>query len=176
MSLREAFIFESDKEFSEEELETLSLLQHDKGHTGFPEGQPIPALEKALRIHNERSSKPLFRGLVEKVQVEVGKRFSLKGYSSFSERKEIAVGFSKHYKSDTVLEIHNAHGFNYSKWVADGMRKLKSENPQAYEDADGDFVIESCEEEAEWITPLKSKFHVTEVREGTPAVIVARMD
>lgn len=167
-SMTNVFETKADAGFTEDEITDLGLLVHDKRHLGVAEGQPVPGLEKAFKIRSEVSKKPLFRGPSGKLKVpEVGSKFKLPGYSSFSEHKKIAENFARSHDSHVVLELEpGAKGFSYMRWMIQGWTEIKTDDPRLFDSQDGQHMIDTAEEEAEWIFRLKSVFQVLAVREA----------
>lgn len=162
-------------EFTDDESLQLSLLQHDKRHVGVAQGQPVPAIEKALRIRSEKSNKSLFRGLTKPLDVTVGKKFKMRDYSSFSESDDVALRFAKGYGSKIVLELDGATGFCYWKWLVEKEEKLRAEDQEAFDAGDGYFMIEAAKEEAEWIIARNTEFTVLSVSGNDPKIVKVRM-
>ena len=83
-------------QFSEDDVEDLTLLVHDKGHTYLNNN---PAIEKAFRLYGETTTMPLYRG-VYKVEAQIlqsqniGDTFQLGRLTSFSENKDTAQDLS----------------------------------------------------------------------------------
>lgn len=158
VKLSEVFTIGESDEFSDEEIADLSYLIHDKGHVGG-HAATVPALEKALRTRGETCRVPLYRGLPKDLGTQG--RFSLDGYSSFTERQDVAVRFARSYGSDIVLRLEDGSGFNYHSWLEDLLEKQRMDDPKGYDAADGDFMLKSVREESEWILPRNSRFTVT---------------
>jgi len=141
---------------------TLLYLVHDKEHIGR-RGEKIPALDRAFRYLSE-DGKNLWRGLYEQEVNEITKllqfgfnaRWTLSHYTSFTEHRCVAEKFGN---KKSLLQINSIRGFPLCKWAIDLHQKMKIENPKEYEQCDGDFLIETCEKEAEWLlimgTPLR---------------------
>ena len=171
MRLQELFsINESESE------EDLYYLLHDKEHVVKP-GQKIKALERKLS-KPDKCLVSLYRG-IDKYNYEqlshlvIGDKFTLKSYWSASEYKSVANSFSKRYRTDKVVEIlAPTNGFCLWQWGVDGLEALKSSDAEAYDQEDGDFLIDSYKEEAEWIMGIGQVFEVVELLDGFPSKIV----
>lgn len=162
--LTEVFVIREEVEFSEEEKEQLGLLIHDKEHLGVPEGTPVAGVEKALRTMSKTSSKPLYRGLSQKVEAKPGMVLNFKGYTSFSEDVDIADGFADSYGTKMIMWVARGKGFNYGEWYRKDLEKIRDTDPAQWDAIDGDYLLGSAEDEKEWIFPLKSKFQVEQIQ------------
>ena len=145
-----------------EDEEELSYLVHDKNHVMTPKG--IPALDKAINSMSEECSVPLYRGLHSMSlddfsNASPGKVVTFRGYTSFSEDPLIAQSFAKTSKTVLVLSP-TSKGFNYSGWLRSKMEDLREEDPDTFDESDGETLIETCDEEKEWIFPQGSSFRV----------------
>lgn len=165
MTLRLEDVFMETREFTERELEDLMVIIHDKRHLAIGEGKPVPAIDKALRLHAESTQKLLYRGLAKKVDARVGSVLKFAGYSSFSEDRDVSWNFATTYGSNTLLELLGARGFCYWKWYVAQEEKSRVEDPEGFDASDGDYMIQSAKDEAEWLLPRNSKFRVTGVRD-----------
>jgi hypothetical protein len=176
-TLKELFcikdVVASDSLFSQEELETLSLLHHDKRHA-LKHGVSDPALEKALKHLSSKSDKPLYRGLrdeeIDKNKLRVGGLLNFKDYLSFSEDVKVAKSFAE---QKIVIEIPlGAQGFCYWKWGVEGYEDIKDDP-----NVDTEYYINSFKEEAEWILPRNSKFLIRDIKKesGLTILVVEQM-
>jgi len=144
----------------------LSYLIHDK-QAVLPEyGGKLEGLESALGKYSE-SAPQIYRGLYEEEVNEIGdlkkgKKFSFKGYTSFSERLKIGLTFGEGTRF--VLSVKNGYGFCYWKYNYTEFSELKKEDPQEFEDVDGEHMIESANKEREWILPRNAKFEIVDFK------------
>jgi hypothetical protein len=137
--------------FTEKELEDLAYLIHDKGHLG-KKGESIEALDRALKEFSS-DAPALYRGAysseISGSKMKPGEKLKLSKYSSFSEDPAIARQFGD---ANVVVELpKGGRGFNYMQQQIENLMDLKQKDPAAFEAVDGDYLIESLKEEAEWI-------------------------
>lgn len=141
--------------FDSGDIEALHLLVHDKKHA-FDDNFNIPALDKAIKHLSQKCKFPLYRGVHYGLQdaFDLTKKFGdiikFDGYLSFSEDYNVA----KEFGNGIVLHLEQgAIGFNYSEWLRKELIRLKNEDYEEYDGMDGDYMIETCDEEREWILP-----------------------
>ena len=137
--------------FTEKELEDLSYLIHDKGHLA-KQGKSIEALDRAIGEFSS-DAPALYRGVysseISGSKLNPGEKIKLNKYSSFSERPDIASQFGD---AKVVVELpKGGRGFNYMQQQIENLLDLKEKDPAAFNSVDGDYLIESLKEEAEWI-------------------------
>jgi hypothetical protein len=162
-------MFTLREELNDQEAEDIMLLMHDKELVGGDYSARMPALEKAIAIHGEPCP-PLYRGLPPGRGNGTIKNglMSFRGYASFSELRDVALRFSQ--QTNTLVELTGQHrGFCFYKWIEAEYRAM---DPETFESADGESMIELAREEAEWILPFKSSFRVVnDRREGSLRII-----
>ena len=159
------------KVLPEKVKEFLFYLIHDKSHV-MNNDSKHPLMEKALHeCKGNVFAKPLYRGLYTETLEDfaVGQDHIFERYQSFSEHEGIAKKFSK--KGLVLKSTGSANGLNYGEFLVDSYQDLKKTDPKSYHAEDGDYMIESAEEEAEHIFPIGTKFKVTAIKgnliEGT---------
>ncbi|MDD4111058.1 MAG: hypothetical protein PHS54_05905, partial [Clostridia bacterium] len=134
--------------FSKKDKDELSYLIHDKLHLVSGPNEKIKSLEKAVNYYTEKSNVDLYRGVSNKKIksiIEKGELDEL--YVSFSEDFNVAKGFGKN-----ILKLKKGNeGFNFYKNQLDELNSLKKRNRKSFDEADGDFLINSLNEEKEWI-------------------------
>jgi hypothetical protein len=166
-----------NKIISDTELEEfMSYLIHDKSHV-MDNKSPSPRLEKVLQlVKGQRYDLPLYRGLYTEKEKDftVGEVYEFPRYQSFSEKIEIAKRFS--VKGLILKAITSVNGFNYGDYVVHNLNSLKKEDPETYQDIDGDFLVKGAIEEAEWLFPRNSNFLVEDIsKEGKYTIISGRI-
>ena len=155
------------KKLNYDDKETLYYLYHDKegilpdDFTGKLEG-----LEKAIKNYSE-TAPSLYRGLypqeVESIgKLEVGRIFSFNRYTSFSERLKVGLSFGEGTRY--AIYLKNGKGFNYWKFITEDMNKIKKEDPQEFEDVDGEYIIQSMNQEKEWIFAREAKYKIEQFK------------
>ena len=158
-NLMENFDYE---ELTDSERRTLNYLIHDKKHVTANLGTPIAVIDKAIQKYSEKAPQ-LFRGVYPQEtytlnSVKEGNSFSMGRYASFSESEEFAEKFTKSTK--IMMTLKNGVGFCYWKYFVADLEKLRDEDPQAFDDEDGDYMIESAKEEGEWILSKDAKYRL----------------
>ena len=151
--------------------EFLFYLIHDKSHV-MGNDSKHPLMEKALHeCKGDVFAKPLYRGLYTETLEDfaIGQDHTFTRYQSFSEHEGIAKKFSK--RGLILKAMHSRNGLNYGQFLVDAFKDLEKTDPNSYSAEDGDYMIESAEEEAEHIFPIGTKFKVTAIKgnliEGT---------
>ena len=152
-------------QFSDDDVEDLGLLVHDKDHTYLNNN---PAIEKAFQLYGETTTMPLYRG-VYKVEAQIlqsqniGDTFQLGRVTSFSENKNIAQGFASQVASQGIM-IEVAPGakgcFNLTAWHIDFLNKVEAESPEDFDMIDGDYQREASRGEAEWLFPADATYEL----------------
>ena len=154
---------------NEKVLEFLMYLIHDKEHA-MNNNKKEPQLDFVFNlVKNNKSNVKLYRGLyLPEVKIlnelKEGDVIELKKYKSFSEDESFAKHFANKSKSFMMLTEH-IDGFNYWKFGIYAFNDLKKNDPSAYNASDGDYMIESFEEEKEWIFDFDSKFKLDKKEE-----------
>lgn len=152
------------KALSEEVINFLLYLVHDKSHV-MGNTYKDSRMEKVFALtKNESFNKPLYRGLYSETldDFTVGEITPMDRYQSFSEHEAIAKRFSR---QGLILKATKSKGgFNYGGFLVDYYNDLKIRDPRDYNMEDGDFMIESAKEEAEHIFPIGAQFKVTAIR------------
>ena len=153
-------------QFSEDDVEELSYLLHDKDHTALNNN---PAIEKAFRLYGETTTMPLYRG-VYKVEAQIlqsqniGDTFQLGRVTSFSENKNIAQGFAS--QGIMIEVVPGAEGcFNLMAFHVDFLNKIEAESPESFDMIDGDYQREESRREAEWLFPADSTYELLDTPE-----------
>lgn len=157
--------------FSRDEEITIALLVHDKAHVLGRRNKRHAVLDRVIE-HFATKSPELWRGIYkqELKAFEVGDTFNANGYMSFSENKSIAERFGG---TKVLLHLKTAHAFPYWQWNIENLQlPLKKKDPEAFENNDGEYAIESLKEEGEWITPYDAKFEVLGKRNDGEYTIV----
>ena len=160
-------ILETKSVFSrlpEKVISFLLYLIHDKSHV-MGNTYKDPNMEKVFALTKSESfNKPLYRGLYNETLDDFteGEVTVLDRYQSFSEHEKIAKQFSK---QGLILKANKSKGgFNYCAFLVDYYNDLKVRDYKDYRMEDGDYMIESAEEEAEHIFPIGAKFKVTSIK------------
>ena len=153
-------------QFSEDDVEELSYLLHDKGHTNLNNND---AIAKAFRLYGETTTMPLYRG-VYKVEAQIlqsqniGDTFQLGRVTSFSENKNIAQGFAS--QGIMIEVVPGAKGcFNLMAFHVDFLNKVEAESPESFDMIDGDYQREESRREAEWLFPADTIYELLDTRE-----------
>lgn len=133
---------------SEKTKDVLAYLVHSKEHV-LMQGSKDASIEEALKKCSEVSAKTLYRGCSAAEFNKVAQGKSVDYYMSFSEDRAIAKQFGP-----KLIVLHKAKGFNYAAYLVAAMNDLRETNPKEFNSADGDFMIETAEEEKEWILPF----------------------
>ncbi len=145
--------------------EHLLYLVHDKDHV-LDKKSKIGFMNTVFAsCKNNRSKVKLYRGLYkEKIEDFVpGQTYTFARYQSFSEDLNIAKKFTKN-KLILLLTSHTG-GFPYSHWMKDFYENMKKKDPQEYNSVDGDFMIETANEEKEWIFNIDTVINIVDVAE-----------
>lgn len=164
-------LFGLAESLSDGEREDLMMLQHSKELLGGGRPTRIPALDRAIQLYG-RPTPRLWRGLAPDDGLDLtASRIRAPGYLSFSEERSVADSFAE--ETGVVLELESfPRAFCYYRWIEEEMLRL---DPEEYEAADGDGVIEMAFEEAEWILPYgASLVRLRERREGRLTVVTVR--
>ena len=157
-------------QFSEDDVEELSYLLHDKGHTDLNNND---AIAKAFRLYGETTTMPLYRG-VYKVEAQIlqsqniGDTFQLGRVTSFSENKNVAQGFASQVASQGIVigVVPGAKGcFNLTAWHIDFLNKVEAESPEDFDAIDGNYQREASRREAEWLFPADTIYELLDTRE-----------
>ena len=153
-------------QFSEDDVEELSYLLHDKDHTDLNNN---PAIAKAFRLYGETTTMPLYRG-VYKVEAQIlqsqniGDTFQLGRVTSFSENKNIAQGFAS--QGVMIEVVPGAKGcFNLMAFHVDFLNKVEAESPESFDMIDGDYQREESRREAEWLFPADTIYELLDTSE-----------
>ena len=153
-------------QFSEDDVEELSYLLHDKGHTTLNNN---PAIAKAFRLYGETTTMPLYRG-VYKVEAQIlqsqniGDTFQLGRVTSFSENKNIAQGFAS--QGIMIEVVPGAKGcFNLMAFHVDFLNKVEAEDPAGFDMIDGDHQRAESIREAEWLFPAGATYELLDTSE-----------
>jgi len=146
-----------NEQLTDDDRETLHLLQHDKELTGAEYDQRLPAIDRALAMFKKPCTTPLYRGLPPgRGNASFDKLLKFKGYASFSESLEIAEGFAD--QTGVIVKLVRARdAFCYYEWLESEFRAMDRDS---FEMADGDWAIQAARDEAEWIFPFASTFQV----------------
>ena len=149
-------IFCAEKKLSVEAEETLAYLIHDKAHV-FVKHDKHRDMEEVFDVCSESTELTLYRGVSEEeLQTILGNR-PIDYYPSFSEDANVAACFGK------VIQIQGAaKAFNYWRHMVDSFAELKLQNFDEFDAVDGDFMIESLEQEREWILPFGLELNVVD--------------
>jgi hypothetical protein len=151
----------------------LNYLVHDKSHV-MGNVNSSPQLEKVLQlVKNKKFNKPLYRGLYNEQLKDFseGKIYQFNRYQSFSEKIGIAKTFSK---NNLIIKANSStHGFNYAKFLVHTYKVMKKNDPDQYDGEDGDYMIQSALEEAEWIFPMNAKFKVEKISKSGKFTIIS---
>lgn len=166
-------------ELSDSERRSLNYIIHDKKHVTSNIGYPFPVLDKAIEKYSEKAP-VVFRGAYPQEtyalnRTKEGGTFSMNRYASFSESEEFARKYATK-NSNTMMSVKNGVGFCFWKYVVADMEKLRKEDPEAFQDEDGEYMIESAKEESEWIFPKNAKYRVINVKtEGELKILECEM-
>jgi uncharacterized protein YidB (DUF937 family) len=137
--------------FTDKEREELAYLLHEKSNVA-KQGESIAALDRALKEFSS-DAPALYRGVysseISGSKMKPGEKLKLGKYSSFSEDPAIARRFGN---ANVVVELPSGgRGFNYMQQQIEDLMQLKEKDPSTFEAVDGDYLIDSLKEEAEWI-------------------------
>jgi hypothetical protein len=137
--------------FTDKEREELAYLLHEKSNVA-KQGESIAALDRALKEFSS-DAPALYRGVysseISGSKMKPGEKLKLGKYSSFSEDPAIARRFGN---ANVVVELPSGgRGFNYMQQQIEDLMQLKETDPSTFEAVDGDYLIDSLKEEAEWI-------------------------
>ena len=137
--------------FTDKEREELAYLLHEKSNVA-KQGESIAALDRALKEFSS-DAPALYRGVysseISGSKMKPGEKIKLGKYSSFSESPDIARQFGN---ANVVVELPSGgRGFNYIQQQIEDLMQLKEKDPSMFEAVDGDYLIDSLKEEAEWI-------------------------
>ena len=157
------FLEDIGKKLSDDDNNFLAFLVHDKSHV-IDKSRKHPIMDKVFKLtKNKKFNKPLYRGLYnEKItEFEIGKNYTFPYYQSFSESEKTAKIFSK---NKLILQFNKAKGgFNYGKYQADWLKELKKDDPEEYDGSDGDWLLQTAEEEAEHIFNTDTKVKIVNI-------------
>lgn len=165
-------------ELSDSERRSLNYIIHDKKHVTSNIGYSFSVLDKAIEKYSEKAP-VVFRGVYPQEtyalnRTKEGGTFSMNRYASFSESEEFARKYAK--KSNTMMSVKNGVGFCFWKYVVADMEKLREEDPEAFRDEDGEYMIESAKEESEWIFAKSAEYRILNVkREGELRIVECEM-
>ena len=143
--------FEKIYKIDDDDFDLLFYCIHSDDHVG----EKLKPIIAKLQKNGDIPKVNLYRGCSD----EELESIKTTGHSfvdtlSFSENKNIAKGFGKN-----VIEIESqVPMFCYHKFLKDWYAALQTVEPDLYEATDGDFMIESVEEELEWICTNDYKF------------------
>jgi hypothetical protein len=146
-------IFQLNEEFSDETIDELLYLVHDKSHV-IRKGEKNLRLEEVLKKKEE--APVLYRGVSEAEYERFKSGKAINYYVSASESKETAHKFGK-----IVITITEAFGFCYWKWLKNYYENVKKKDFSEFDSSDGQHFIDTAEQELEWILPYRSKFIVS---------------
>jgi hypothetical protein len=137
--------------FTDKEREELAYLVHEKSNVA-KQGESVAALDRALKEFSS-DAPALYRGVysseISGSKMKPGEKLKLGKYSSFSEDPAIARRFGN---ANVVVELPSGgRGFNYMQQQIEDLMQLKEKDPSTFEAVDGDYLIDSLKEEAEWI-------------------------
>lgn len=153
------------KKLSDNENEFLLNLIHQKEHV-MDNNQRIRELDKIFSMtKNNINNEPLYRGLyVENVDdFKVGKEYKFNRYQSFSEDLDMAKQFSQ---NNIILQLDRSKGgFNYAEYLKKYFSDLQQEDPEEFDMIDGEFMIDSADEEKEWLFNINSKVKIKNIEE-----------
>lgn len=148
---------------NEEVSEFLSYLVHDKDHV-MNNKTDVKELDFVFDItKNYKTPVVLYRGLYEEEERDfiVDKFFNFYRYSSFSENIEVARSFST---SKDILKINSSvKGFCYHSFLTKVFTDLKNIDFDEFESQDGQEMLDTADEEKEWIFNIDTKFKVTKI-------------
>ena len=156
------------KSLNDDEMMDLGNLIHDKSHIMNMKSEH-PTLKKVFRlVKGTKYNKPLYSGISPKKieDFSVGEIYIIHSYMSFSEIKQVGKNFGKQTK--TVLEFtSSSDGFNYKQYTLDFFQEIKKDDYDDYNSMDGDYMIQTAKEEAEWIFNIGTKYKVEKIsKEG----------
>lgn len=152
--------FAKKYKITEDDIDTLMYVIHSDDHVGSELKSVIAKLQKT----GEVPKMTLYRGCSD-VELEAIKanKHSIVDTLSFSENKNIAKSFGKN-----IIEVEaKVPMFCYHKFLGEWYTTLKNVDASEYDAVDGDFMIESAEEELEWICTNDYEFTMTAKRAST---------
>lgn len=132
----------------------LVYLVHDKEHV-FRKGHKDNDMETAFKLCGKKYSKPLYRGVSQEELDLMLAGSKINYYTSFSKDKNVAKDFGPF-----VVEIKKAPlTFDYETFA---LWQLSTLSEDDYDDADGDYLKETAEEEKEVIMPFDTQYNVVD--------------
>lgn len=146
-------IYQLNEEFSDDVIDELLYLVHDKRHV-IRKGEKNSRLEEVLK--KKEQAPVLYRGVTEAELERFRSGKAINYYVSASESIETARKFGS-----IVVTIIGAYGFCYWKWLKNYYENVKKNNFDEFDSSDGQHFIDVAEQELEWILPYKSKFIVS---------------
>lgn len=145
---------------SESDIEALLYVVHSDDHIGAKLKSVVAKLQKI----GEVPKMTLYRGCSD-VELEAIKanKHSIVDTLSFSEDIKIAKSFGKN-----IIEVEaKVPLFCYHKFLGEWYTTLKNVDASEYDAVDGDYMIETAEEELEWICINDYEFTMTAKRAST---------
>lgn len=137
--------------------ETLGYLIHSKDHV-FVKNRTHPDMEEVFDKCSEPTELILYRGVSDEELKSILSNRPIDYYTSFSEDAHVAVAFGK------VIQLQGSpKAFNYWRHMVDSFAELKEQNFDEYEASDGDFMVESLQQEKEWILPFGVQLKVVDL-------------
>lgn len=143
--------FEKIYKINDDDFDLLFYCIHSDDHVG----ENLKPIIAKLQKNGDIPKMNLYRGCSDEELESIkttGK--TIVDTLSFSEDKNIAKGFGKN-----IIEIESTVPmFCYHKFLKNWYTALRSIDPDEYDAVDGDFMIESADEELEWICTNDYKF------------------
>lgn len=157
--------------YTDRQQDIMWTMLHDKGHV-IDANQSSPALDALIKTYPESPKLPLYRGLYEKELMAVFKQarspfISVGKYLSFSQDFDVAKGFSKAGKTDTVLEIlpgPKNKAFNYWKRTYDLIMAADLDKEFGGDEDEREMILDGLMAETEWIYPIDFRFKILQSR------------
>ena len=157
--------------YTDRQQDLMRTMLHDKGHV-LDSNRKDSDLEELTHQYASSPKMPLYRGLYEQELMALFKQSKLPAihlsrYLSFSEDFDIAKGFSKAGKTDTVVEIlpgAKNKAFNYWSHTRDLIMAADLDKEFGGDEEERDMIIEGLDSEREWIYPFDFKFKIVQSR------------
>ena len=157
--------------YTDRQEDIMWTMLHDKGHV-LDANHADSDMDALIKTYPESPKLPLYRGLYEKELIAVFKQarspfINLGKYLSFSQNFDVAKGFSKAGKTDTVLEIlpgPKNKAFNYWKRTYDLIWAADIDKEFGGDESEREMILDGLMKETEWIYPIDFRFKILQSR------------
>lgn len=145
---------------SESDIDALLYVVHSDDHVGAELKSVVAKLQKT----GEVPKMTLYRGCSDaELEAIKANKHSIVDTLSFSEDIKIAKSFGKN-----IIEVEaRVPLFCYHKFLGEWYTTLKNVDASEYDAVDGDYMIETAEEELEWICTNDYEFVFIATRQST---------